>query len=91
MVAVDAVATDVVPTVKVAVVAPAGTVTFAGTVAYAAFDVSPTTTPPSGATLLSVTVPVEELPPTTEVGLSEMLLRAAELMAKVAVACLPLD
>jgi hypothetical protein len=61
--------TATVVTVNVALVAPAATVTFAGT---AATDVllllSVTTAPPVGAALLNVTVPVEELPPVTLVG-----------------------
>ena len=66
---VDAV-TELVLTVKVAVVAPAGTVTLAGTVAMLVLLLeSDTTVPPLGADALSVTVPVEELPPVTLVGL----------------------
>jgi hypothetical protein len=64
--------TAAVVTVKVALVAPAGTVTLAGTVATL---VSPltrgTTVPPLSAAALKVTVPVEGLPPATVVGLSE--------------------
>ena len=58
-------------TVKFALVAPAGTVTLAGTVVAAEFSESDTAAPPAGAAALNVTVPVEELPPTTLVGLSE--------------------
>jgi hypothetical protein len=58
-----------VVTVKVALVAPAGTVTLAGTVAAdVLLLVSATTAPPVGAALLSATVPVEDIPPTTVVG-----------------------
>ncbi len=61
--------TVVVVTVNVAVVAPAVTVTLAGTVATAVLLlVSVTTAPPVGAALLNVTVPVEEVPPVTAVG-----------------------
>ena len=68
---VAAVVTDVVVTVKFALVAPAGTATLAGTLVAVEFSDSDTTAPPLGAAALSVTVPVEELPPTTLVGFSE--------------------
>ena len=64
-------ATDVVVIVKVALVAPAGTVTLAGTVVVLELAESDTDAPPAGAAALNVTVPVEELPPATLVGLSE--------------------
>jgi hypothetical protein len=59
-------------TVKVALVAPAGTVTLEGTVAAPVLLLeSRTCAPPAGAGPLSVTVPVEDCaPPTTLVGLS---------------------
>src|SRR5207249_11329792 len=67
---VDAV-TALVLTVNVALVAPAVTVTLEGTIAT---DVSllesATCAPPDGAGPLSVTVPVEESPPVTLVGLN---------------------
>ena len=54
---------------NVALVAPAATVTLAGTVATAVLLLpSVTTAPPAGAALLNVTVPVEEAPPVTLVG-----------------------
>ncbi len=69
--AVDAV-TTLVLTVKVALVAPAGTVTLEGTVAAAVLLLeSATCAPPAGAAPLNVTVPVEDcVPPITLVGLS---------------------
>ena len=58
-------------TVKVAVVPPPGTVTLAGTVAAPVLLLdSDTTAPPLGAELLSVTVPLDELPPVTLDGLT---------------------
>ena len=66
-----------VVTVKVAVVLPAATVTEAGTVAEALLLESETEMPPVGAALLKVTVPVEDTPPTTLVGLTETDERAA--------------
>src|SRR5947209_13467446 len=59
-------------TVKVALVAPAGTITLEGTVAAPVLLLeSRTWAPPAGAGPLSVTVPVEDCtPPTTLVGLS---------------------
>jgi hypothetical protein len=64
-------ATGCVVTVNVLLVLPAATVTLAGTVATAVLllDIV-TTAPPLGAAALSVTVPVEELPPTAVVGLT---------------------
>jgi len=57
--------------VTVALVAPTGTVTLAGTVATAVLLLeSVTSAPPEGAAAVKVTVPVEKLPPTTDVGLT---------------------
>jgi hypothetical protein len=69
--AVDAV-TALVLTVKVALVAPAATVTLEGTLAAAVLLLeSVTCAPPAGAGPLNVTVPVEDcVPPITLVGLS---------------------
>lgn len=74
--AVDAV-TETVVTVNVALEAPAGTVTLAGTVAVAELEASDTTAPPVGAALVNVTVPCEVPPPVTLAGLSVKALRLA--------------
>jgi len=56
---------------KVALVAPAATVTFAGTVAAAVLLlVNATTAPAAGAALLNLTVPCEDVPPVTDEGLT---------------------
>lgn len=77
--------TPLVVTVNVAVVAPAATVTLAETVAAALLLESATTAPPGGATLPRVTVPVDELPPTTVVGLSVRFESTGALIVSVAV------
>ncbi len=69
MTALDA-ATALVLTVNVALVAPATTATLEGTRAAPLLLESATVAPPAGAAPLSVTVPVEELPPVTLVGFS---------------------
>ena len=71
--------------VNVAVFDPAATVTVAGKVATdVLLDVRFTTVPPVPALPLSVTVPVELFPPTTEVGETETDASVAGLMVKVA-------
>ena len=71
MVAVAEEVTVVVVTVNVAVVLPAATATVAGTVAEVLLLDKLTEIPPVGAAVLKVTVPVDELPPITLVGLSD--------------------
>ncbi len=64
--------TAVVVMLKVALVAPAGTVTVEGTPATAGLLLtSVTTAPPAGAAAVNVAVPVEEAGPTTLVGLAD--------------------
>ena len=60
--------TAVVPTVNVPVVAPARIVTVAGTVALLEPDLRLTESPPVGAGLLRVNVPIDDEPPVTVVG-----------------------
>ena len=70
-------ATVLVVTVKVAAVAPAATVTLGGTVAALVLLLeSVTCAPPAGAAPLNVTVPVEEFPLVTLVGLNVSEARA---------------
>ena len=83
-----------VATVNVAVVAPAATVTEAGTVAaLVLLLVNATTAPPAGAAALSVTVPVLFAPPVTAVGFTVTLFKAAGpagFTVRVAVLATPL-
>ena len=63
--------TVLVVTVKLALLAPAATVTLVGTVATPVLLlVSVTTAPPAGAVPLNVTVPCDVFPPTTLVGVT---------------------
>ena len=65
-------ATESVATVKLAVLLPAATVTEAGTPAAAVLlEDRDIVTPPVGAAALKVTVPVEDVPLGTLVGLTE--------------------
>jgi len=90
IVAVAVAVTLVVVTVKVAVVAFAATVTLAGTCAAELLLARVTTAPPAGAAELNVTVPVDEMPPTTLVGLSDNADTVRCVMLSVAVLLLPL-
>ena len=72
-------ATALVLTVNAALVAPAGTVTLEGTLATVVLLLeSVIVAPPVGAAPLNVTVPVEEFPPVTLVGLSETELKETD-------------
>ena len=83
-------ATGLVVTVNVAVVAFAGTVTLAATWAAAVLLLdSVTTAPPAGAGPFNVTVPVEEVPPITELGLMVTELRVGAVTVKVPVLVVP--
>src|SRR5262245_54233435 len=85
-VTVVAVLTEAVVTVKVALVAPTGTVTLPGTVATAGLLLeSVTTAPPVGAAAVRVVVPVEEVGPTTLVGVTDTEDRVAGVGAAWAV------
>jgi hypothetical protein len=86
------IATPNVVTGNVVEVFPAGTVTEVGTVAAAGLLLCrETETPPVGAGPVSVTVPVEGLPPITLVGLRlrDVRLTGASVMVKVAVCVEP--
>ena len=90
MVDVVVVATALVVTVNVVDVLPADTVTVAGTWAAAALLLeSVTTAPPAGAAPFSVTVPVELVPPVTDVGFRVTVDTTAGLMLRVAFALPP--
>jgi len=65
------VVTALVATEKLALVAPAATVTLDGTLAAALLLDSATDMPPAGAALVSVTVPEDDVPPVTLVGFTD--------------------
>lgn len=91
MVAVVDVVTDFVSTVNVAVDLPAVTLTLAGTVADELLLDNVTETPPAGATLLKVTVPVDGFPPETRVGFNDTEVNAdAGVMVSGVVLFMPL-
>jgi hypothetical protein len=71
------VVTALVPIANVAVVEPCATVTLAGTVATVLLLESDTANPPDGAAAVSVTVPCDPFPPTTDDGLTETAESAA--------------
>ena len=82
--------TGLVVMVKVAVVAPAATVTLAGTWAAAVLLLDRLTmAPAAGAGPFRVTVPVEDAPPITEVGLRLIELKVAAVTVKVVVRVAP--
>jgi hypothetical protein len=84
-------ATPLVVTAKGTVLAPPATVTLAGTVATAVLLlVSPTTNPPLGAAPFSVTTPLKDVPPTTEVGLTLTPLGTGAFTVNVPFAVVPL-
>jgi len=82
-------ATPEVEMVKVADEAPAGTVTDGGTTASELDEARATATPPDGAGLASVTVPVAVFPPMTEFGEIASPSRSADSTASVVVCVLP--
>ena len=82
--------TGTVVTVNVAEVAPAGIVTDAGTVAALFASVRVTIAPDAGALPFSVTVPVDDAPPTTVAGLRLRLDSEGALTVRVAVLVFPL-
>lgn len=71
--------------VNVAVVVPEATVTDVGGVALRLLELRPTTIPPDCAMPFRVTVPVAELPPTTDVGTTARPIRDGGLTVKVVV------
>lgn len=81
--------TNAVPTAKVALVDPVGTVTLAGTVALGLVLASATTTPPLGAGPVKVTVPVDEPPPVTLDGSSDSAAKAGGTTVSVLVCVTP--
>jgi hypothetical protein len=80
--------TEVVVTVKVALLAPAAMLTLAGTVAADVLLLERVTTAPEdGAAALSVTVPWDVLPPITPVGFSVNELTAEAVVTESEVIC----
>jgi hypothetical protein len=80
------VATGAVVTLNVALVAFGAIVTLAGTLAAAILLLlRVTSAPPAGAGAFKVTIPVDEVPPRTEVGLTDIELSVAAVTVKIAV------
>ncbi len=84
IVATSCVATATVFTVNVARVLPAGTFTDAGTVAAALVLERSTTNPPAGAAPDKVTVPKDDMGPTTVVGVNERDTSTGGSMVRIA-------
>ena len=83
------VSTPVVVAVNVAEVWPAATVTVEGTVAAALLELKLITRPALGAPLEIVTVPIEPVPPVTELGFSVRLVRVGALIVRMALTAWP--
>jgi hypothetical protein len=75
--------------VKVAEVAPAATVTLEGGTALVLLEVSATASPPVGAAPVKVTVPVDEVPPITEVGETASVFGTGGMIVRVVVTVVP--
>jgi hypothetical protein len=76
--------------VNVAVERPAPMITLAGTLTLLLLLASVIVAPPGGAAAFNVTVATDDVPPVTEVGLSEMAFRAEGFTPSVVVRLTPL-
>ncbi len=74
-----------VDAVKFALVAPAGTVTLAGTVTFGLEETNVTTAPSGPAGPFNVTLPVDAFPPTTTFGVNETAVGIEGVIVKLAV------
>ena len=81
--------TALVVTVKLALVAPAATVTLAGTAATGLLLESATCTPPAGAGPSSATMPVVEVPPVTLEALRPSAVRLGAITVSVVLCVAP--